>query len=570
MTDRYSDSILMTSSSRTHVAGTDPRLAAGVIGGFAAAALLLSAALADTENETSVLAFTAMAIVAAAYLGIGLWVWMRRPRSRVGALICIGGLCLVVGTFTATSHPIATAIAALASAIVIAVDYHLIIVFPFGRVPGPRSRALVVVGYTVVIVGQIARLLTQETPMSNIVGVINVAAAAALIVASGTVLVRRLLRWARPRRRAALPFLITSLGATSLLSLVLLLPIGPIAQFIAQLVLLLLVPIAFALGALTGGLARQTALDDLDADVRAGFAADRRTLEARMAGLLGDASLTVGIWAPERGAFIDDAGLPLVMTDRSRGRLEIGREAVIDYDSEVADDAAALQRAARILEAALERDRLTTDLLKSRDEVRRSRARMGAAVDEERRRLATTLHDGLQVQLVLLGVDAARLRDELEGTAAVDADVLRGRIGDIASDIRRMAHDAMPPALVERGLVSAVSDLVDRLPVPTEFVARLGGQPLSDVIERSAFFVISEMLTNALKHAEASSIVVVVEQDDDVLRIAVADDGVGGASVGTGVGLRSISDRAEAAGGMLTVGRAESGGSRIVVELPCV
>lgn len=554
----------------TNISGTDPRLAAGVIGGFAIATLTLSAVLADSASPTAVLAFVAMAVAAAAYLGIGLWVWIRRPRSRVGALICVGGLCLVAGTFTATPNPVAAVLAAITSAIVIAVDYHLIIVFPFGRVPGPRARALVVLGYVVVIIGQIANLQAQGTPASVVVSGINTAAAVTLTGAAGVVLVRRLLRWSEPRRRAALPFLITSLGATALLTIVLLFPIGPIAQFITQLVLLVLVPIAFALGALTGGLARQTALEDLDADVRAGFAADRRTLEARLAGLLGDSSLIVGIWAPERGAFIDDSGRPLAAADSARGRLEIGQEAIIDYDSEVADDAAALQRAAGILEAALERDRLTTDLLKSRDEVRRSRARMGAAIDEERRRFATTLHDGLQMQLVLLGVDAARLRDDLDGSAAVEADALGRRIADIAADIRTIVHDAMPPALVERGLVSAVSDLIDRVPVPTEFVARLGDSPLSDVVERSAFFVISEMLTNALKHAQASSIIVTLERNDDVLRISVADDGVGGATVGTGIGLRSIADRAETAGGVLSVGRAAAGGSHIMVELPCV
>jgi signal transduction histidine kinase len=203
-------------------------------------------------------------------------------------------------------------------------------------------------------------------------------------------------------------------------------------------------------------------------------------------------------------------------------------------------------------------------------ELTASRARIVVTADDTRRRIERDLHDGAQQRLVSL---ALRLRGaqagvppQLDGLEAELAGIAGG-ITDVLDDLREMARGIHPAILAEGGLGPALKTLARRSPVPVELTVRAPGR-LSEPIEVGAYFVVSEALTNAAKHADASSVVVDVEADDGVLRLCVRDDGVGGADFARGSGLVGLKDRVEALGGRIAVESVPGTGTVLRVELP--
>lgn len=561
----------MKRTPRPRFPGTDPQRAVGLLVGVAIAITAFAATLVGWENPLLRLGFLAHLAVGAVYLGLGCWVWLKRPRVPLGMLMCVGGFSLLLGAFNGSSTPAVWVLGAVASVAVLAVDVHLLVVFPFGRAESSADRALVVAGYVLVIGGMISSVLARPTPAAEYVRIGSAVVVVTLVGVATVSLVRRWLRWPRRRRSASLPVVLTTPIALALAVLTPSLGFQQPVSFVLQLVLITFIPFALARSALTGGLALQTALDDLDGDVRAGYGGDPQRLEGRLGRLLGDDSLQIGVWAPERGEYLDETGAVIPEPHGGRARVLVGepdRVAAIDYDPLAIYDTADLQRASHILDSALERDRFATELLRSRDEVRRSRARIGAATDEERRRLATALHDGLQTQLVLLALDTARVRDRVDGEAGAELDALRDRISGLAADIRAIVHDVMPPVLTERGLVAALAEHLDRLPLRSTFAADVGAEPLDGPLERATYFMVSEALTNIVKHADATSVDVRLARTDAGLRVTVSDDGRGGATLGPGMGLRGAADRAAALGGTLDVAAGSPRGTTITMEVP--
>lgn len=200
-----------------------------------------------------------------------------------------------------------------------------------------------------------------------------------------------------------------------------------------------------------------------------------------------------------------------------------------------------------------------------------SRAQIVEAADRERRRIARDLHDGLQSRLVLLGMSAERLR--IDATASprtrADAAELESGLQAAITELREIVHGLMPAALVERGLYAAAQELADRMPIPTALECDPGGAPLPDVVESTSYRVISEALANAVKHSRARSLVIRLDHSGDRLRIEVSDDGVGGAHLNGGAGMRGMADRVDALDGVLVVDSPLGGGTRVAVEVPC-
>jgi signal transduction histidine kinase len=206
----------------------------------------------------------------------------------------------------------------------------------------------------------------------------------------------------------------------------------------------------------------------------------------------------------------------------------------------------------------------------SRAELAASRARIVATSDETRRRIERDLHDGAQQRLVSLalevhGVEAAvspelgRLKSELSGVAA--------GLNDLLDELRETARGIHPAILSEGGLAPALKTLARRSSVPVDLELRSEGRS-PEPIEVAAYYVVSEMLTNAAKHARASVVRVEVEDQDDVLYIAVRDDGVGGADPARGSGLVGLKDRVEALGGAMSVESPVGAGTFVTVRLP--
>lgn len=134
-------------------------------------------------------------------------------------------------------------------------------------------------------------------------------------------------------------------------------------------------------------------------------------------------------------------------------------------------------------------------------------------------------------------------------------------------ELREFARGIHPAILAERGLAPALRMLARRSPVPVKLDLGTDAR-LPEPIEVTAYYAASEALTNAAKHAGASAVVVGVEVVDDVLRVWVRDDGLGGADPARGSGLVGIKDRVQATGGTMIVYSPPGEGTRLVVELP--
>ena len=206
----------------------------------------------------------------------------------------------------------------------------------------------------------------------------------------------------------------------------------------------------------------------------------------------------------------------------------------------------------------------------SRAELAASRARIVATADATRRRIERDLHDGAQQQLVSLALELraaqAALPPELSEQRAELSRVVEG-LTAVLDELREIAS-GIHPAICPRAVSApALKTLARRSPIPVELDVRVEGR-LPESVEVAAYYVVSEMLTNAAKHAHASTVNVDVAAADGVLRVSVRDDGVGGADPARGSGLVGLRDRVEALGGTFTVESPRDAGTTIEVALP--
>jgi signal transduction histidine kinase len=204
----------------------------------------------------------------------------------------------------------------------------------------------------------------------------------------------------------------------------------------------------------------------------------------------------------------------------------------------------------------------------ARGELIASRARIVTAGDAARRHLARDLHDGAQQRLVtalmsLQLADQSIATDIDSGTRLLSEALDHTREG--LAELRELAAGVHPTILTNRGLRAAIDALADRSPLPVEIAVPDDRFPQH--VEAAAYFLAAEALTNVAKHAEASRATVAVQQRDGLLRIAVSDDGVGGANF-EGTGLRGMDDRAQALGGSLHLESAPGQGTRVEATLP--
>jgi signal transduction histidine kinase len=206
----------------------------------------------------------------------------------------------------------------------------------------------------------------------------------------------------------------------------------------------------------------------------------------------------------------------------------------------------------------------------NRSELTASRARLVAAADETRRRVERDLHDGAQQRLVTLGLALrslqADLPHELEDVRAALSRVGQG-LKAVQEELREISRGIHPAILSEGGLAPALKGLARRSPVPVALDVRVEGR-LPDAVEVTAYYIVSEMLTNAAKHAQASAVSVDVTETDHLLQISVRDDGIGGADPASGSGLVGLRDRVEAGGGLIAFRSPKGAGTSIEVMLP--
>jgi signal transduction histidine kinase len=199
-----------------------------------------------------------------------------------------------------------------------------------------------------------------------------------------------------------------------------------------------------------------------------------------------------------------------------------------------------------------------------------SRARVVAASDETRRRIERDLHDGTQQRLVSLGLELRAAEamappelTELRSQLSHTAEGLAGAVEEL-QEISRGIH---PAILSKGGLGPALKTLARRSAIPVELDIRGSRRPPQPV-EAAAYYVVSEALTNAAKHSNASAVWVDVDTGDAALRVSIRDDGVGGAAPGQGSGLLGLKDRVEALGGAIEIDSPGGGGTSVRVSIP--
>jgi signal transduction histidine kinase len=206
----------------------------------------------------------------------------------------------------------------------------------------------------------------------------------------------------------------------------------------------------------------------------------------------------------------------------------------------------------------------------ARAELTASRARLVGAADGARRRIERDLHDGVQQRLVSLALDARRLDttlpDDLEDAHTQLAELTAGLTGAL-DELREIARGIHPAILSEGGVEPALKALARRSAVPTEVHGQTDGR-LPEQIEVAIYYVVSEALTNAAKHSQASVVRVDVGQGHGSVRLAVSDDGLGGADAARGSGLVGLADRVDAVGGTIDITSPPGKGTLLVVTFP--
>jgi signal transduction histidine kinase len=203
-------------------------------------------------------------------------------------------------------------------------------------------------------------------------------------------------------------------------------------------------------------------------------------------------------------------------------------------------------------------------------DLKASRARVVAAADEARRRIERDLHDGTQQRLVSLGLELRSVEDaippELEDLRQQLADTAKS-LEEAVVDLQELSRGLHPAVLAKGGLQPALTVLARRSAIPVELDVTLRGR-LPQHLETTVYYVVSEALTNATKHAFASVLRVCLTASDGVIRLSIRDDGVGGADASRGSGLIGLTDRVEALGGKLSITSPAQGGTSLLVELP--
>ncbi|MFI5803035.1 sensor histidine kinase [Streptomyces sp. NPDC051561] len=189
----------------------------------------------------------------------------------------------------------------------------------------------------------------------------------------------------------------------------------------------------------------------------------------------------------------------------------------------------------------------------------------------ELRRIERDLHDGAQARLVAMGMNLGTIEALVEKDPAQAKKLLamaRESSAEALTELRDLVRGIHPPVLAERGLGDAVRALALRLPVATEVEVDLPGRAEAPV-ESAAYFAVSEVLTNAVKHARADRIWVDIHHAEKMIRISVTDNGRGGATVGGGSGLSGVERRLGTFDGVLAVSSPAGGPTMVTMEIPC-
>jgi signal transduction histidine kinase len=520
----------------------------------------------------------------ASYIAVGTYTWWRRPDSRLGLLVAGAGFLYALTSFDAAESPGPYTFGRVALAAFIVYLVYVFLSFPYDRLRSDLERRFMAAfAVATVIVWALALVLTHELPVpgpfvdcasrcpDNAVGVAGVSngisEAVGFLVTGVTalalgvvvvLLVRKARSPARLRRRAIAPLLYsvvalaTSYGAFTILSQAevndteWLRGLGATSA--------LAIPFALFAGQVWGRIFVANRLGQLVARVGT-EAVSAAQVEILMRDALGDPALTLALWAPEGGPYVDVDGarveLPIDSQERAVTLVQQhGRPlAALIHDPSLEVEPGVVEGLAVTSLMLLE----NTQLL---EELRASRARLVATAQRERLRLERDLHDGAQQRLMTLQIKLAQARGRAgDGELASELDQIGEDAAAAVEELRVLAHGIYPTVLRERGLADALGSLADAAPIAVRVVDHGIGR-CTPTVEEAVYFCALEAIQNAIKHGGANArITITLELHRDELAIAIADDGVGYEPRATpsGFGLTSMHDRIGAVEGVLEV-----------------
>jgi signal transduction histidine kinase len=540
------------------------------------------------------------------FVGAGLVAWTRRPANRTGALMVAVGLSyalygLALNGVVLVATPAAFALWYLLRPLPEAVIPHLLAVYPDGRATTRLQRVFIVANYATTVPLALVQLLLVDPgrlgcdgcpeellvlgnsrPYGDAVLTVSNLSYVALGAMLLWILVVRWRQASGPRRRSLAPVaavaVVLVVGYLVREALRALVPNPPLIGALDLVVVstLMLWPVAFL-----AGLAR-TRLDRAavgDLAVQLGEPLPPGRLEQVLARALRDPTLRLAYWLPDRDGFVDAEGRPVELPagagegDRAVTILRHDGEpiAAMLHDAALDDDPELVRAVAATARMTVENERLQAEVRAQLEEVRASRARIVEFGDAERRRVERNLHDGAQQRLVnislALGIARSQVGVASDKEMAVALEEAAAELRLAVAELRELARGIHPVILSEAGLGPALAALADRSPVPVTVTTVPPGR-LPSRVEETAYYVASEALANAAKHARATAVSISARRLDRDLLVEVGDDGVGGADP-DGSGLRGLADRVAALDGRLLVHSPAGKGTCITAELPC-
>lgn len=539
-----------------------------------------------------------------------------RPRRPMGTLMLMLGLllgCTAPAAFAldtgSTALRLLVMVSSWLNAFQLPLGAHIFLAYPTGTVRDAAGRRVVAGGYAFGVVNAAVLALVgmprpdgpcrdvcapvtlvHDPGLTNTAGLALSAGGGVLVVVGGAVIVRRY-RPAGWRERRVLAFptvaMIVTAGLWTLVTVQGALlpwffyPVFDGTLAVAQFVAVASIPAAFFTGLLRERL-DEARVSDL---VREIAELPPGRLQSKLGATLHDPGLRIAF--PLDGGYVSAEGTPVEVPawDVGTAITVIGDPAdpvaVLSHDPSLHAEPRLLEAVTEATRLVLENTRLQVTARAHLAQVRALLARIVAAEDAARHRLQRDLHDGAQPQLVWAGVELARVREaaarDVPAGRRGDADEALGEALDEAEarlraalrSLRELARGIHPAVLTTEGLRAALRELVRRTDGPVRLHMDRALRDLPQPIALTAYFVVSEALTNALRHADAERVDVTADLADGRVTVRVTDDGKGGAAARPGSGLAGLRDRVAAVDGTLDLRSGPGEGTVLTVVIPC-
>lgn len=533
------------------------------------------------------------------FVATGLVAWQLRPHNAIGPAMIVVGFLRFAAAVGWSQIPLLYSIGRSLTSAYLAALAYVLLAFPSGRLVSRVERGLFAT--LVVAAGplHVAWLMFGggndpehcvdcppylfEIAAAHPAGTVLEIGHGAIGIVAGVLAVAVLLqRWRRasaPLRFAIAPILwvgaaawvvvlfwmITGLTGDSL---------GRAPTWAAQ-SMLVAIAFAFLVGVARTRLAR-SAVADLVVEMQGTSAPT--ALRDSLARALHDPSLEIAYWLEDAHRYVDARGHTVEVSDdvdvRAVTTIDRGGRpiAALLHDPALREDEQLVQSVCAAAALEIENGRLQADLRAQLEEVEASRSRIMEAAMTERRRIERDLHDGTQQRLVSvamsLGLAEKKIAESDDALTFVRE--AQGRLADALAELRDLSQGIHPGILTERGLPAALGELTQRLDMPIALHVPVMTERPPERVEEAVYFVVSEGLTNVVKHGRATRCIVEVDHRDGTVVVRVSDDGAGGADMTRGSGLRGLRDRVEALGGRLTIASPHGGGTELKAWIPCV